>query len=92
MALLREPLLEILEEDCGKSIDVLVEELRVEYPRIHQQVMQLFAEKYDLSSCSAQQSPLTAVNQMLQIFAGEGLAGREASEGLTLWRRIPPAV
>lgn len=89
--LLREPLLAILETTCAKSTEFLAEELRMEYPQIYQQVMRLFAEKYDLSGCGVHQSPLTAINEVMPILCAESLASRETRNGLTLWRLLSPA-
>jgi len=89
MDLLRQPMLEILEAGCAKSVEFLAEELRMEFPREYQQVMQLFADKYDLSHCGVLQSPLTAINQVMQALQEEGLAARENRDGLILWRLRP---
>ena len=79
-------ILELLEADCFKTIDYLVEELRIEYPQQYRQVMKDFQEEYGLSGCGAEMSSITAVNFSLNSLLDEDKVEKKKENGLSMWR------
>jgi len=79
-------MLDLLEEDCFKTVDYLVEEFRMEYPHEYRQVMKDFQEEYDLSGCGAEMSPITAVNFSLNSLLGEEKVEKKKENGFSMWR------
>jgi len=77
--------LELLEPDCYKTVDYLVEELRVEYPRELRKVMSDFQKEYDLSGCGAEMSPITAINAALISLWEEGKVEKKREDGVSMW-------
>ncbi|MEL7566938.1 MAG: hypothetical protein AAGU27_18930 [Dehalobacterium sp.] len=82
-------MLELLEADCFKAIDYLVEEFRIEYPQEYRQVMKDFQEEYDLSGCGAEMSPVTAVSFSLNSLLDEDKVEKKKENGLSMWRLKP---
>lgn len=79
-------LLELLEIDSFKTVDYLVEELRMEYPQQYRQIMEAFRKEYDLSACGAEMSPITAVNFSLNTLLDEEKVEKTRENGLGMWR------
>lgn len=82
-------LLELLSCKDPKSTEHLVEELKVEFPALYQEIRAYFSQKYNLSGCGAQMSPLTAVQQCLSELYNEGKAISSNTKTIVLWCKSP---
>ncbi|MGI6685936.1 MAG: hypothetical protein ACOX47_10815 [Bacillota bacterium] len=80
-------ILELLEIDCYKTVDYLVEELRTEYPQEFRRIMKDFLREYDLSGCGAEMSPITVVNSSLNDLMLGGKVEKKREGRLNMWRR-----
>ncbi|HHT62094.1 MAG: hypothetical protein ACOX4H_10845 [Bacillota bacterium] len=78
--------LSLLETECSKTVDYLVEELRMEYPEEFKKIMGEFQKEYSLSGCGAEMSPITAVNASLNYLYNEGKVEKERRNGFGMWR------
>ncbi|ATW25144.1 hypothetical protein [Candidatus Formimonas warabiya] len=81
-------ILDLLERDCYKATDHLVEELRVEYPQQYRQVMEAFCKEYDLSGCGAEMSPITVLNVSLNALLKEQKIEKKRENGISMWRLL----
>lgn len=86
ISVLNKLILDLLEKDSFKTIDYLVEELRMEYPEHYRQVMKDFQKEYDLSVCGAEMSPITAVNLSLNSLLNEEKVEKKIENGINMWK------
>lgn len=84
--LLSRLIMELLEKDNFKTVDYIVEELRVEYSVEFRKISKEFQKKHNLSGCGAVMSPITMVNAALNSLLERGMVEKKMVEGLNMWR------
>lgn len=76
----------LLETECFKTIDYLVEEFRMEYPQEYRQVIKDFQKENDLRGCGAEMSPITVVNISLNSLWEQDKVEKKMENGINMWR------
>ena len=86
---LKNIVINLLDEANYKLTEHIIEELRLEYPKEYDNVMRYYKQEYGLSVCGAKNSPLQAVNEVLNQLLEEGIAAKKVFDNNYLWCRKP---
>jgi hypothetical protein len=77
----------LLSEDYYIAAEHIIEEIRIEYPNIYNEILNHYSREYELSGCGINMSPKTAVLNILDFMFENNLIEKKKKNNEIFWKK-----